>query len=113
MLDYVNACQDTTDDVKAGVRSMAVRYRNTGIFIAVFGTFQVCFLVVTGALSGLSSVYMLIAGGGNSIMLLAMACTVDRSEPDTCAWWYLHGSVLVQGTTVVALFVEYTLKLLQ
>ena len=112
LLDYVNACQDTNDDVKAGVRSMAVRYRSTSAFIGTLGTLQVCLIAITGLSSGLSLVYVLIACGGNAAMLLWMAKTVDRSRPETCAWWFLHGSILVQGATVMGLFAEYLSRVL-
>ncbi|MCJ1263256.1 Para-hydroxybenzoate--polyprenyltransferase, mitochondrial precursor (PHB:polyprenyltransferase) [Lobaria immixta] len=106
-LDYVNACQDTVDDIKAGVRSMAVRYQNTFAFISVLSTTQVSLMVAAGLLGGMSPIYFIVACGGNTVMLVAMASTVNRSRPDVCAWWFLRGSILVGGTTVVGLFGEY------
>ena len=111
MLDYVNACQDTMDDVKAGVRSMAVRYRNTSAFISVLSAAQVACLVGAGILGGMSPVYFIVACGGNAVMLATMARTVDRARPKLCAWWFLRGSILVGGTTVVGLFGEYMMRL--
>lgn len=72
IFDYVNACQDTEDDVKAGVRSMAVRYRDTTAFISVLGAAQVGCLVATGVMAGLSPVYMTIAAGGNALWLVSV-----------------------------------------
>lgn len=54
LLDYVNGCRDSTDDVKAGVRSMAVRYGNTAAFISVLSTARVSLLIATGILADLS-----------------------------------------------------------
>lgn len=107
IFDYVNACQDTPDDEKAGVRSMAVRYRDTGAFITTLGTAQVGCLVAAGVLAGFSPVYFVGAVGGNIIGLVAMAKTVKRSRPDICAWWFAWGGLVVSGTTVAGLFAEY------
>jgi len=111
MLDYVNACQDTLDDIKAGVRSMAVRYQNTVGFISTFSAAQIGLMVGAGLLSGMSPVYFTVACGGNAVMLAAMAKTVDRAKPKVCAWWFLRGSILVGGCTVAGLFAEYLTRL--
>ena len=111
MLDYVNACQDTVDDIKAGVRSMAVRYQNTFAFISVLSVVQISLMVTAGIFGGMSPIYFTIACGGNAAMLATMAKTVNRARPDLCAWWFLRGSILVGGTTVVGLFGEYFMKL--
>ena len=71
IFDYVNACQDTADDIKAGVRSMAVRYQNTGLFISTLGAAQVGCLAATGILAGFSPVYMVGAVGGNALWLVS------------------------------------------
>ncbi|KAI1503404.1 UbiA prenyltransferase family-domain-containing protein [Biscogniauxia marginata] len=107
IFDYVNACQDTKDDIKAGVGSMAVRYQNTDSFISVLGTAQVICLAVTGVLAGFSPVYFIGATGGNAVWLITMIKTVKRSRPDVCAWWFSWGSLLVSGTTALACLVEY------
>ena len=107
MLDYVNACQDTMDDVKAGVRSMAVKYRNTVAFISTLSTAQVSLMVTAGYLAGLSPIYYIVSCGGSFALLAYMAKTVDRKKPKTCAWWFLNGSILVGGATVAGLFGEY------
>ncbi|OTA81657.1 hypothetical protein M434DRAFT_401325 [Hypoxylon sp. CO27-5] len=109
IFDYVNACQDTTDDIRAGVRSMAVRFRNTETFIASLGLLQVMCLVVTGMMAGFSPVYFVGAAGGNALWIAAMVKTVKRSRPDICAWWFAWGGLLVSGTTVLALFAEFSL----
>ncbi|KAJ2990404.1 hypothetical protein NUW58_g2968 [Xylaria curta] len=107
IFDYVNACQDTADDMKAGVRSMAVLYQNTDAFISVMGAAQVGCLVATGVLAGFSPIYFIGAAGGNALWLAAMVKTVKRSRPDICGWWFAWGGLLVSGTTVLALLAEY------
>ncbi|KUI59731.1 4-hydroxybenzoate polyprenyltransferase, mitochondrial [Cytospora mali] len=110
IFDYVNACQDTRDDIEAGVRSMAVRYHDTKAFITTLGAAQVGCLVLTGVLGGFSPIYFIGAAGGNALWLTSMAMTVKRSRPDVCAWWFAWGGLLVSGTTAAALFAEYYYK---
>lgn len=71
IFDYVNALQDTEDDIKAGVRSMSVRYQNTNLFISTLGAAQVGCLVATGMLAGLGPIYMIGAAGGNALWLVS------------------------------------------
>ncbi|KAI0396811.1 UbiA prenyltransferase family-domain-containing protein [Xylariaceae sp. FL0594] len=106
IFDYVNACQDTVDDIKAGVRSMAVLYQNTDAFITVMGAAQVACLIATGLFAGFSPVYFIGAAGGNALCLVAMVKTVKRSRPDICAWWFSWGGLLMSGTTALALLAE-------
>ncbi|KAG8169997.1 hypothetical protein KVR01_000742 [Diaporthe batatas] len=107
IFDYVNACQDTSDDIRAGVRSMAVRYHDTDAFITTLGTAQVACLLLTGILAGFSLAYFVLAVGGNAICLMAMVKTVSRSRSDICGWWFAWGGLLVSGTTAMGLLAEY------
>ncbi|KAK7748760.1 hypothetical protein SLS53_000784 [Cytospora paraplurivora] len=70
IFDYVNACQDTNDDIEAGVRSMAVRYKDTKAFITTLGSAQVGCLLLTGILGGFSPIYFIGAAGGNALWLV-------------------------------------------
>jgi len=108
IFDYVNACQDTADDIKAGVRSMAVRYQNTSVFITALGSAQVACLTLTGILARFSPIYFLFSACGNTICLAAMVKTVKRSRPDICGWWFSWGGLIVNGTTALGLIAEYS-----
>lgn len=81
VFDYVNACQDTPDDEKAGVRSMAVRYQDTTAFIATLGAAQVGCLVLAGVLAGFSPVYFVGAVGGNIIGLVSLSFRCKGVDP--------------------------------
>jgi hypothetical protein len=45
------------------------------------------------------------------LVLARMARTVRRERPEVCAWWFLRGSLLVGGCTVVGFLGEYLWKL--
>lgn len=67
-------------------------------------------MAAAGFLAGLSPVYFVGACGGNSLFLTLMARTATRDRPGLCAWWFLRGSILVGGTTALALFAEYAVN---
>lgn len=65
IFDTVYAHQDITDDVKAGVKSLAVRLGDqTKLVLAVLGAFQVGLLIGAGCFCKLSAVYFVISCGG-------------------------------------------------
>ena len=111
ILDYVNACQDTIDDIKVGVRSTAVCYQFTFTFIFVLNTAQGPLMVTAGLLGGMSPIYFIVACGGNAAMLTAIAKTINRARPGICASRFLRGSILVGRTTVLGLFGEYFMRI--
>lgn len=81
IFDYVNACQDTADDIQAGVRSMAVRYQDTDAFITTLGTAQVACLLLAGILAEFSPAYFILAVGGNAICLVSDLIPDSRQHP--------------------------------
>lgn len=108
--DTVYAYQDLSDDIKAGVRSMAVRYQDSVQLVAVLGTLQVALLVAAGVDGGLGWPFFVGGVGGNALILVAMAKTVDVQRPETCAWWFLYGGLLVGGSLGLGLGGEYVLR---
>ena len=106
-LDYVNACQDTADDIKAGVRSMAVRFRDQRVVLGTLATIQVSLMVTAGVLADLSPTFFIAACGGVAAIMARQASTINRARPDLCKWWFKRGSLLFGGTTTFALFLEY------
>jgi 4-hydroxybenzoate polyprenyltransferase len=85
--DTVYAQQDVEDDAKAGVRSMAVRFRNgprmllTGVVVL-----QMVLLGLTGTLQGMGAAYFAVACGGTLLSMLWMLTTIDLKKPSECMW---------------------------
>ena len=110
LFDYVSACRDTADDFKAGVKGMAVRFRNSTAFISILGSLQVGLLASTGLWAGFGKVYYMVACGGNAFLMGAMAMTAGHERSRVCTWWYTYGGLLVGGVTSVGLMGEYVQK---
>ena len=106
--DTIYAHQDIKDDVKAGVKSMAVRFADsTKTLASVLAVFQVALLLATGWLANLSPVYFVLSCGGATVALVNMIVRVELSDPASCAWWFHAGFWLVGGSVVVGLVAEY------
>ncbi|KAI2613379.1 UbiA prenyltransferase family [Hypoxylon sp. NC1633] len=75
--DTVYAQQDVEDDAKAGVRSMAVRFRGKAkTVLRIFSIAQACLL------------FMSVACGGTMATLGYMILTIDLTNPAECIWWF-------------------------
>ena len=110
--DTIYAHQDIKDDVKAGVKSMAVRFaESTKPLVSIFAVMQTMLLLMTGLLANLSSIYYVGACGGTGFALACMISSVDLQVPASCAWWFHRGFWLVGGCMVAGLFGHYCSRL--
>ncbi|KAJ5748642.1 uncharacterized protein N7511_010338 [Penicillium nucicola] len=66
MVDIVYACQDIEEDLKVGVKSMAVRFRNS-IPILAYGLFytSIALIALAGLLTGLGLPFFIVSVGGH------------------------------------------------
>ncbi|KAK4219671.1 polyprenyl transferase-like protein [Rhypophila decipiens] len=109
--DTIYAHQDLKDDLKAGVKSMAVRFQHsTKLMCSVLAVGQVGLLIHAGTVLGLSAGYYLVAVAGTAASLVAMIGLVDLMEPSSCAWWFRTDFWLVGGSISAGLFADYAVK---
>ena len=110
--DTIYAHQDIKDDVNAGVKSMAVRFRDsTKLLASSLATVQLALLVSSGWTAGFSPVFFLVSCGGALVALGSMIIRVDLSEPASCAWWFHKGFWFVGGSIAAGLCGEYAVRL--
>lgn len=109
--DTIYAHQDLKDDIKAGVKSMAVRFQHSAKTV-LFSTaaLQVLLLVAAGILGKFSVSYFSITCAGTAIALVYMISAVDLNQPAECMWWFKNGCWLVGSTIAGGLVKEYLLK---
>ena len=106
--DTIYAHQDVKDDVKAGVKSMAVHFADSTKLLAyTLAVAQTGLLIAAGWQAGLSLIYFVVACGGSGIALGLMIGRVDLEEPASCAWFFYRGFWYVGGSIVMGLFGEY------
>ncbi|KAH8666741.1 UbiA prenyltransferase family-domain-containing protein [Xylariales sp. PMI_506] len=106
--DTIYAHQDLKDDLKAGVKSMAVRFKDTTkLLTTVLSLAQVALLVKVGLDLDLSLGYYIIGCGGTALSLIAMISLVDLNNPASCAWWFNADFWLVGGSISAGFFAHY------
>lgn len=108
--DTVYAHQDINDDIKAGVKSLAIRLgEQTKLGLGVLSIIQVGLLGTTGFLCELSRGYYLLSCGGAALALATMLVLVDLKVPAECAWWFAQ-SKFVGASVVMGLLTHYAIQ---
>ena len=109
--DTVYGHQDVADDAKAGIKSMAVRFReSTKPLLTLMVIVQVVSLLATGIWSGFGLWYYLGTCGGAAAAMGAMIHLVDLKNPASCWWWFVNGQWLTGGAMASGLLLEYVLR---
>jgi 4-hydroxybenzoate polyprenyltransferase len=109
--DTIYAHQDIEDDIKVGVRSMAVSYKSIirqllwGLWVALSAT-----LVCCGRLSGFGPAYYVVCVGGAVVSLGCMVGRVELKSSSNCWWWFKHGSCVAGASIATGLLIEYSLR---
>lgn len=108
VVDAVYAHQDVKDDIKAGVKSIAVAWQDrTKPLLWVLSAFQVLLLALAGWFWGLGSGYVFVTVLGTAVHLGAMVWRVRLELPENCWWWFKY-SIWFTGLTVGGgLFLEF------
>ncbi|PYI13446.1 UbiA prenyltransferase [Aspergillus violaceofuscus CBS 115571] len=106
--DTVYAHQDLQDDVRAGVKSMAVRFRHsTKPLCAALAVGQVALLALAGVWIQMPPVYFVVGVAGSAVALVVMLVSVDLSVPASCARWFKLGFCFVGGCMNCGFFAAY------
>ena len=106
--DTVYAHQDVRDDMKAGIKSLAVLWlHRTKALLWALAAVQFAILWSIGIWMNAGEWYRYVAVGGNVLVLQRMISTLDLKDPRNCLWWFQTGSLLVGGTIAAGLWGEY------
>ena len=106
--DTIYAHQDLKDDLKAGIKSLAVLYRDrTKVLLWQLLALMTMLLLVCGWLSKMGVIYYVIAVGGSTMSLGSMIARVELKSTDSCWWWFGNGFWFTGGSIVGGLLMEY------
>lgn len=106
--DTIYAHQDLRDDLKAGIKSLAVLYRDrTKVLLWQLLALMIILLLVCGWLSGMGVTYYLMAVGGTMMSLGLMIARVELKNSRSCWWWFGNGFWLTGGFITGGLLLEY------
>ncbi|KAF2799238.1 putative 4-hydroxybenzoate polyprenyl transferase [Melanomma pulvis-pyrius CBS 109.77] len=111
--DTIYAHQDVADDERAGVKGMALRFKNnTKILASIVSFGQVALLALCGLCAGFSNTYFIGTVGGVAISMAYYIYDVDLMRPESCAAWF-HDQFLIVGASFLAgLMGEYFIRLM-
>ena len=100
--------QDLTDDLKAGVMSLAVgHHHHAKQLLSAFASLQVMLLAATGLLMGAGQSYYVGVCGGTAVSLTYMLWSVNLTVPEECWWWFRDGHWFAGGSIALGLLAEY------
>ena len=106
--DMIYAHQDLDDDIKAGIKSMAVLYQRStkSLFWTILATIS-RLLTAGGILSGMGPVYFVSSVAGTTMSLGLMIHRVQLERPESCMWWFGNGFWSAGGAMAIGLFGQY------
>jgi 4-hydroxybenzoate polyprenyltransferase len=111
--DMIYAYQDIRDDVKVGIKSIALaQQKNAKFFMSAVSALQVGLLAGAGLAIGASPFYFVGACGGASMTLAYMIRKVDLANVKDCAAWFRRGAWFTGGAITAGLAGEYATQYL-
>ena len=109
IFDTLYAHQDYLDDLKAGVKGLAVRLGRKGTKPACYAATvaQVYCRAAAGQRAGFGGPYFAITCGGDALLLAWMIWATDLEDGKSCAWAFGKGSAYVGAAISTGLFAEW------
>lgn len=108
--DTVYSFQDLPDDLKAGIKSMGVRFHHVAKpFLSVLILAKAFFLIVAGVSADLNVGFFtgcLLAIFG----ALRMLYRLNINDPKSCRWFFVNSQWVVSGSLLVGLACEYAIR---
>lgn len=113
LYDMIYAHMDIKDDVKAGIKSIALRHeKNTKAVLSGLAIVQVGLLGVAGVAVGASPVFFVGSCGSAAVTLAVMIWRVNLKSVQDCWWWFRNGCWFTGGGVAAGLSAEYAVQLM-
>lgn len=111
LYDMIYAHMDRKDDVKAGIKSMAVKHdAETKRVLSGLAVVQVGLLAAAGVASGAGPLYFIGTCGGAMVSLGYMIRKVNLKNVKDCWWWFVNGCWITGGTISLGLGADYLVR---
>ncbi|CAG8056211.1 unnamed protein product [Penicillium salamii] len=113
LYDMIYAHMDIKDDVKAGIKSIALRHEhNTKAVLGGLAVTQVSLLAAAGVAVGAGPVFFAGSCGSAALSLGLMIWKVQLKNVKNCWWWFRNGCLLTGGGISLGLLAEYAMQYL-
>ncbi|KAL5120556.1 Para-hydroxybenzoate--polyprenyltransferase, mitochondrial precursor (PHB:polyprenyltransferase) [Pleosporales sp. CAS-2024a] len=114
LYDMIYAHMDIKDDVKAGIKSIALKHeKETKAVLSGLAVVQVGLLAASGVAAGLGPIFFAGSCGGAALTLGIMIRRVKLKEVKSCWWWFVNGAWFTGGAISLGLVGEYISHLLE
>ena len=111
LYDMIYAHMDIKDDLKAGIKSIALRHdKDTKKILSGLAVTQVGLLAAAGIATGAGPVFFIGSCGGAAITLAVMIKRVDLKSVKDCWWWFVNGCWMTGSVVSVGLGADYILQ---
>ncbi|OJD31038.1 4-hydroxybenzoate polyprenyl transferase [Diplodia corticola] len=112
LYDMIYAHMDIKDDVKAGIKSIALAHENnTKVVLSGLAAVQVALLAAAGATVGAGPIFFVGSVGGAVTTLGTMIWRVRLKSVTDCWWWFRNGCWMTGGAISAGLLGEYFARL--
>ncbi|KAF2086036.1 para-hydroxybenzoate-polyprenyltransferase Coq2, partial [Saccharata proteae CBS 121410] len=113
LYDMIYAHMDIKDDVKAGIKSIALAHeKNTKAVLTGLAAVQVALLAAAGVAVGAGPVFFGGACGSAVVTLGTMIWRVRLGDVGNCWWWFRNGAWFTGGGIATGLAGEYLVRLM-
>ncbi|KAF2100821.1 4-hydroxybenzoate polyprenyl transferase [Rhizodiscina lignyota] len=111
LYDMIYAHMDIKDDVKAGIKSIALRHeKNTKAVLSGLAVVQIGLLAAAGTAAGAGPIFFVGSCGSAAVTLATMIWRVKLKEVANCWWWFKYGCWFTGGGIALGLFGDYIAK---
>lgn len=110
LYDFIYAHMDVKDDVKAGIKSIALAHDQSKRLLVGLATVQIGFLAAAGVAAGAGPAFFVGSCGGAALTLGYMIRKVNLQSVKDCWWWFVNGCLLTGGAISAGLAVDYAIK---
>jgi 4-hydroxybenzoate polyprenyltransferase len=108
LYDMIYAHMDIKDDVKAGIKSIALKHeKETKAVLTGLAVVQLGLLAASGVAAGMGPIFFVGSCGGAALTLGTMIRRVKLKEVKNCWWWFVNGAWLTGGAISLGLAGEY------
>lgn len=110
--DMIYAHMDIKDDVKAGIKSIALAHKdNTKTVLKGLSAVQIALLAASGVLAGSDGIaFWLGSVAGSAYMLSRVTRQVNLDSVQSCLYWFKAGALMVGNVIAAGLLGSYVEK---
>lgn len=111
LYDMIYAHMDIKDDVKVGIKSIALKHdAQTKQVLTGLAATQIALLAAAGVASGAGPAFFLGSCGGAMVTLGVMIKRVNLKSVQDCWWWFVKGCWITGGTISAGLAADYLIR---